>query len=213
VVAWDDIRQFAQAVISIFAIVNPIGSLPLFVSLTEDLSNQERRSLLRLAGVTSLVILCVMAVAGQYLLRDVFHIDLAEFMFGGGLILIVVGIMGIVEKPEARHSRAGLDPRERRMENIRLAVSPIASPLLVGPGSIVTVMLIVSRHGVLYGLAASLAAFVFVILILNYTNLAYRLMGRVGSIAVGRVMDIFIVAIGVNFVFSSIKAVFPALGK
>jgi multiple antibiotic resistance protein len=220
--SWENVREFMEAVVSIFAIVNPIGGLPIFLALTEDLTDQERRRLFRLAGVISLAIICVMAVAGRYLVTVVFHISFAEFMFGGGLILIVIGVMSMVEKPEARRDRIAMDPQERKLQEIRLAVSPIASPLLVGPGSIVTVMLIVARQGqayhstfdgMLYGLAACLVAFVFVILILNYASLAFRLMGTVGSIAVGRVMEIFIVALGVNFVFTAIKDAFPALNK
>lgn len=220
--SWEDVRTFLESVVTIFAIVDPVGGLPLFLGLTEGLTDPERRRLFRLAGVISLAIICVMAVVGQYLVTTVFHITFSEFMFGGGLILIVIGVMSMVEKPEARGDRAALDPQQRKLQEIRLAVSPIASPLLVGPGSIVTVMLIVARQseasqstvfGTLYGLAACLVAFAFVILILNYASLAFRLMGTVGSIAVGRVMQIFIVALGVNFVFTAIRDAFPALNK
>jgi multiple antibiotic resistance protein len=222
VISLEDVRTFLESVVSIFAIVNPIGGLPLFLALTEDLTVPERRHLFRLAGVISLAIICVMAVAGRYLVTVVFHISFAEFMFGGGLILIVIGVLALVEKPETRRERVAMDPQERKLQEIRLAVSPIASPLLVGPGSIVTVMLIVARqseamhstfYGMLYGLAACLVAFAFVILILNYAGVAFRLMGTVGSIAVGRVMEIFIVALGANFVFTAIKDAFPALNK
>jgi multiple antibiotic resistance protein len=219
---WDDVRLFSQAVVSIFAIVNPIGNLPIFLGLTEDLDNHRRKHVLRMASATALLILCVMAVAGNFLLDKVFHIDLYEFAFGGGLLLVVVGVRYLLSKPMAHSGRAIVteNPEVAETDQIALAVSPIACPLLVGPGSIVTVMLIVSDHaahgiafGMLYGVAASLVAFLFVGMILNYANLAFRIMGPAVTIAVGRVMQIFIVAIGVHFIFSSLSKMIPILMK
>ncbi|MBE3070891.1 MAG: MarC family protein [Planctomycetes bacterium] len=206
----EQVRVFGEAAISIFAIVNPIGGLPVFVSLTEDTPPHERRRVFRLAGATALVIISVMALAGQFLMNDVFQVGMEEFAFGGGLLLVVIGIRSLLERPEQR--QAGLvDDSARRLAQVRLAVSPIASPLLVGPGAIVTVMLIVNQHGRLFALGACLVAFVFVILILNYAHLLYRLMRPVGSLAIGRVMQIFIVAIGVKFCFQALAKVFPGL--
>lgn len=206
----EQVRVFGEAAISIFAIVNPIGGLPVFVSLTEDTPAHERRRVFRLAGVTALVIICVMALAGQFLMNDVFQVGIDEFAFGGGLLLAVIGIRSLLEQPEKRQA-ALVDENARRLMQMRLAVSPIASPLLVGPGAIVNVILIVNQHGRLFGLGACLVAFVFVILILNYAHVVYHLMGRVVSLAIGRVMEIFIVAIGVKFCFQAVAKVFPGL--
>jgi len=208
----EEIRIFSEAVISVFAIVNPIGNLPVFVGLTEDAPPSDRRRVFRLAGLTALVIICAMALIGQGLMHDVFHLSLEEFAFGGGLLLVVIGIYHILQGSEPRGAMPA-DEEERHLQQIRLAISPIASPLLVGPGAIVTVMLLANQHGRLFAVGACLAAFVFVILILNYAHLIYRLMGRVVSIAIGRVMQIFIVAIGVKFCFEAISKVFPALLK
>jgi len=203
-------------VISIFAIVNPFGILPVLVSLTSDLEPAPRTRLLRTASVAAFMILAIMAVAGDFLLRTVFHIHLEEFAFGGGLMLIVVGIHNLLGRGgvEANHAASG--PREAGVnysERIALAVSPIACPLLVGPGAIVTVMLIVNRSGVGFGLGASLVAFLFVVLVMQSANAAFRLLGPVILMAIGRVMQIFIVAIGVHFVFTSLAQMFPTLGK
>ncbi|MCE5325729.1 MAG: MarC family protein [Planctomycetaceae bacterium] len=207
----DTLRAFGEAAVSIFAIVNPVGGLPVFISLTADVSDSDRRKLLRLAGVAALAIILVMALSGHFLLTTVFQISIDELTFGGGLMLVVIGIRYIVQGTQQRQRTASQDVKA--VDQIGLAISPIASPLLVGPGTIVNVMLIVSRHGPLFAVIACLAAFVFVILILNYANVLYRLMGPLVSLAVGRVMEIFIVAIGVKFCFSAIQHVFPALTK
>ena len=206
------LRSFGEAALSIFAIVNPIGGLPTFIALTEDTTTQERRRVFRLAGMTALVMISVMALFGRFLLHDVFQIDINQFAFAGGLLLVVIGIRGIVVAPDPRKHLA-TDDNERRMDQVRLAVTPIASPLLVGPGSIVNVMLIDNQHGRLFALGTCVVAFVGVMLILNYAHILYRLMGRVGALAVGRMMQIFIVAIGIKFCFSALAMVFPALVK
>ena len=208
---WETVRAFIEAAVSVFALTNPVGGRPMLVGLTEDVETDDRRKLFRLAGVTALIVICVMALAGQVLLEYVFHITIHEFMFGGGLLLVLIGIMNILTDPHSRRIALDQDPEARKRQQVRLAVTPIAVPLLVGPGSIVNVMLLANLHGRIFAVTACVVAFVFVILILNYAHLIYRLMGRIGALAAGRVMEIFIVAIGVKFCFQAIKAVFPGL--
>jgi len=85
-------------------------------------------------------------------------------------------------------------------QEITLAVSPIAFPLLVGPRSIATVMLIVDHHGNLYGVAASATAFIFVMVVLHWSDMLLELMGRVGAVEIGRVLQVFIIAMVVQFI-------------
>lgn len=206
---WTSVSSFFQAVISIFAIVNPIGNLPIFLSLTEDATAHERRRVLRLATLVAFAIIFVMAVGGTYLLHDFFNITLDEFRLAGGLLLIVVGILRIIEVPRYGSSakEEAIPHHEKQARHTHMAISPIASPLLVGPGSIVVVMLIANRQGVIYSLAASAVCFVAVLAILNWAHIGYRIMGKVGTLAVGRVMNIFIAAIGVHFVVDSLRRI------
>jgi len=206
----EQLRVFGEAAVSIFAIVNPFVGLPIFVSLTEDFPVREQRRVLRLAGVVALAIICVMALAGQFLMETVFRVSIEEFAFGGGLLLVVIGVHGILRSSDGRSATAA-DAKAREMMQVRLAVTPMASPMLVGPGSIVTVILIVNAHGRLTAVAGCLAAFVFVILVLNYAHVLFRLMGRVVALALGRVMWIFMVAIGTKFCFQAVAKVFPGL--
>lgn len=211
---WTDIRGFIEACISIFVIINPIGNLPLLVGLTEGAPPARRRRVFRLAGLTALLIISAFAVAGQLLLQDVFHISIPEFTFGGGLLLIVIGIRNIIQGPggsRAPDARSDLPAGEE--DQLTLAVSPIAFPLLVGPGSIITVMLIVHSHGVLYGVAACVVTFIFVMAVLEWSPLLLHFMGKLGAMAVGRVLQIFIVAIGAHFVFRALAEAFPGLIK
>lgn len=145
------ISGFAEAVVSIFVIVNPLGNLPLFAGLAEEVPDNEKRRVFHLAGVVAFCILSAFAVVGKYVMRDIFHISIAEFTFGGGLLLVVIGVYNIMAR--SRRPAPAIEPHDSAAvseQEITLAVSPIAFPLLVGPGSIVTVMLIVDRHGSIY---------------------------------------------------------------
>lgn len=207
-----DIRGFAQAVVSIFVIINPVGNLPLFAGLALDVPEHKRRKVFHLAGLVAFCIITAFAVVGKYVMRDVFHINIPEFTFGGGLLLVVIGIQNIMmHTKRAAPSITVQDPAIVEEEEITLAVSPIAFPLLVGPGSIVTVMLVVDRHGSLYGVAASAVSFIFVMAVLHWSGLLLKLMGRVGAVAIGKVLQIFIVAMGVHFIFMAVMHAFPIL--
>jgi len=204
---WQSFNQFTQDLLSIFAILNPIGNLPIFLGLTEDATLHERRRVFRLACSIGLTIVAVMAIGGTFILHSFFQVSTDELRFGGGLLLIAFGGLAILRGQTDRHP-ARLDGDKLVDANTRLAVSPIASPLLVGPGAIVVVMLLAQQSGALYALLASTICFALVALILHWAHWGYRLMGPVGTMAVGRVMNIFIVAIGVHFIFTSIKQVF-----
>ena len=212
-VSWEFAQEFSQAALSVFALANPVGGLPNLVSITEDIPTAERRPLLRLAGVIALGVICAMALVGQVLLRYVFNIRIEEFAFAGGLVLVIVGMQRILSSGQKHRLPEPQSPEERRQVQLSLAVSPLAMPLLVGPGSIVNVMLLADQHGRLFAVGACVAAFAAVILILNYSHIVYRLMGRLGALAVGRVLQVFIVAIGVKFCFRALSAAFPALLK
>jgi multiple antibiotic resistance protein len=207
---WEEVRKFAEAAISVFAIVNPIGSLPLLIGLTEGVTDAQRKRLVRIAGVAALAIVCAVAVAGDFLLKNVFGLEIDQFTLGGGLLLVVFGIRNILGGPRTDGPEEGLHAEHSR---VVMAVSPIACPMLVGPGTIVTVMLIARQHHVVYALGACLAAFVFVTLILNYSHVLFRLMGPIVTLAVGRILQIFIVAIGTKFVVRSLWALFPVLAQ
>jgi len=208
------ISSFAQAVMSIFVIVNPLGNLPLFAGLAAEVPGHEKRRVFHLAGLVAFCIISTFAVVGKYIMRDVFHITIAEFTFGGGLFLVVLGIYNIMAKTmQPTHAGDDRDLETAYEQGITLAVSPIAFPLLVGPGSIVTVMLIVDNHSSIYGVAASAIAFIFVMAVLHWSDILLKLMGKVGAIAIGRVLQIFIVAIGVHFMFSALMQAFPVLTR
>ena len=208
--SWEQIQPFMVAVLSLLAIVDPLGCLPVFTTMTMDVSDNERRFMYRLAGMVSMVTVMVMAVIGEFILQEVFHVRFGSFMIGGGLLLVVIGVRDIVfghgGSRLAAKKKMGDFCDHRREQLIARAVSPLACPFLVGPGSIVTSMLIVSEDklGLGMGLLAVATAFVVVLLILNWGHLLSRILGKIGPIVIARIMMIFITALGVEFIYQGI---------
>lgn len=206
---WSDIQPFVAAVVSLFAIIDPIGGLPVFLGMTSDLPAPAQRYVFRMAVLISTVGVIVMAFAGELILHHVFHVEFGSFMIGGGVLLVVVAVRTIVVGHAGGSEDVSTGSARERL--IARAASPIACPLMVGPGSIVTSMFIVRQHGPWFGLGAMIAAFLLVLAVLQGSHWLIRRLGRIGPIIVERLMMIFIAAIGVDFIYRGILTLFPRL--
>ncbi|MEM4851907.1 MAG: MarC family protein, partial [Desulfurococcaceae archaeon] len=131
----------------LFAIMNPFSVLPFFVSVVEGLGKREVDSIVRKAMVAGLLIVVTFTIAGKYIL-EAFNISIAGLRVGGGILLIVLALDMLGEEPRTKK----MDPRD-------IAVVPIATPLIIGPGTITTIMLLVAaRPGDLLNLLLVLVA-------------------------------------------------------
>jgi len=202
---------FSQAVLSLFAIVDPVGGIPVFIALTRGISESERRRVFRFAVLTAFSLVVAFALVGSAIMQYVFHISVSEFTFAGGLLLVVVGIREMLITGGAEESGAQPEDDKKRLHYQAVAVSPIAVPLLAGPGTIVTVILFQGQYGQLFAISVCLVVFVLTTVILHFCGLISRLFGRVGMLAVSRVMQIFIIAIGVRFMFMGLRESFPGI--
>jgi multiple antibiotic resistance protein len=210
---WSNIQPIIESSISLFAICDPLGVLPMFCGLTADVEPREQRFMFRMAGVISLVAVMLMSVFGDFVLSSVFHIRFGSFMIGGGIVMLVVAIRSIIGSESARQDnvRSAQSGRTRRESLIARAACPLACPLIVGPGSIVTSMLIVNRHGLGMGMVAILIAFLAVLAVMNWGHLLMKVLGRIGLIIIERILMIFVAAIGAEFIVKGVVELFPQL--
>lgn len=209
---WTSLQPFVASVVSLFAIIDPLGGLPVFLSMTNDLPSRAQRYVFRVAWLISLGGVVVMAYAGELILQYVFHVEFGSFMIGGGLVLAVVAVRTIVSG-HAGNNQPAAQAGSAREQLIARAASPIACPLMVGPGSIVTSMFIVRQQGPIVGLLAIVVAFGLVLAVLHWSQLLIRRLGRIGPIIIERIMMIFIAAIGVDFIYRGIVQLFPELAR
>ncbi len=192
-----------NAFLALFAILNPLGNMAIFAEFTEDLSHRDRFQVFNVAAFTGLITLLVMSLAGSWIMTAIFQIDINEFRIAGGIILTVLSVRYIVFPPGREV------PGQRTPDSIlQMGVVPMAVPLLVGPGSIVTGILILDRDGALVSITATIAVFLVVWGLLQISPAINRMIGTVGRLVIGRVLWIFIGAIGINFLTTGIAGVF-----
>jgi multiple antibiotic resistance protein len=205
---------FAEVMVSVFALVDPFGALPFFVSLTEGYNEADtrvvvRRSILVLGGI-----LGFFALLGRFLF-SVFGFTLGAFEIAGGILLFTVAfdmLRGEVTKSKLTDA----DRESALARRDEIAVVPLGIPLLAGPGAISTVMIYEgsaggdpSAIGVTFLAVAVTTALSY--LVLEYGRRIFRLLGHVGITVLARVMGLLLAAIAVQFVLNGIAAVLPSL--
>jgi multiple antibiotic resistance protein len=191
---------YINAFLALFAVMNPVGSLPVFSDLTAAMDQHTRRRVFNVATLTGLVTLMILTFAGQWIMQSVFLIEMAEFKIAGGIMLVVIAVRNIVFPGE--------DSKAKAANAVEIGAVPIAVPILVGPGAVITGILILNRDGWNVACASIAAVFVATWLVMQGGHILSRLLGRIGSLALSRILQVFICAIGAHFLTSGIKEIF-----
>jgi multiple antibiotic resistance protein len=191
-----------KSVVSLYVVVNPIGKIPLLITLTQKMEKQNKKLVSKNAIITTAILLTVFAVAGIQLL-PIFGISIFSFMIAGGVLLFIISIEFLTHG-EWRYSGSSLSGDS--------GIVPLAFPLLAGPGAITTVIISLQA----YGWIVSIISIVFVVLltylVLHLQNPISRILGRRGSIITTRVFAIFLAAIAVQYIVEGLRHLFVLQG-
>lgn len=208
---WPFLRNFG---ITLFALLNPLGMLPIFIGYTSGLRKDVQRLVALFVSATVLGLLVVFLLIGTPLLQF-FGVTLNSFRIAGGLLLLGIGI-GIVNGEEGGGASpsladtAGASSREQAESVYRRIVIPMAMPLLVGPGVIANVILYASEAVAKQrGLRLELIMITLVVSLLTFVVLAsgrwlQRVLGDIGLSITQRVMGLFVAAIGMQFIVTGV---------
>ncbi len=200
----DNLLTFTLTVfMGFFAIMNPIANTPVFLSLVGDASKENKKKIAKTATITAFLIVVVFVIAGKYLF-ELFGITIPAFKITGGILIFYVGFEMLMSKKSAVHSQdseaAG-----------NLAISPLAIPILAGPGTIVTAMNYVT-HATLTHIGIVIGVFAVVI---GLTYIAFLLsdwiVNKVGNnliTVIGKLMGLILAIIGTGMVIGGIKLAF-----
>ncbi len=194
------VRFSLLALSSIFFLVDPFAALPTFLAVTAGANRQRRRMMARKASLTAWVVLSAFSLAGQYLFR-IFGITLPAFEIAGGIILLLIGL----DMLQAKRS-----PTQESQEEAAAAASkedagivPLGVPMLAGPGSITSVMVLVGQVRLWWQMAAILGAIfitaVTCFLVLGNSDKVARALGETGIRILVRVMGLLLVALAVQY--------------
>lgn len=196
--SWDTLLN---AVLALLAILNPITVVPLYGELTAELTSKERAKVLNTAVLAGFLTLLTLTFLGQTMMDQVFHISIAEFRIAGGILLMVIAVKQIVYyNPNEYHATPS--------KVMEMGVVPMAVPMLVGPGSIVTGILLLARDGWVIAVISLVITFSITFVIIRNSVVLSRIMGKFGTLVVARILWIFIAAIGVSFLINGISSTF-----
>ena len=202
------IELFVSAFVTFFVVIDPPGCAPIFASLTQGTSAAHQRAMAIRSVLIASAILIFFALLGEDLLKKL-GVSLHAFKIAGGIMLFLIALEMVFERRQERRStRAEEVKRDGEAEDI--SVFPMGIPMIAGPGSIASVMLLTSRHegwaatGVVLGaLAANL---LLVLIALLSAGPLMRLVGPKIEGMVTRLLGVILAALAVQFVLDGIEA-------
>jgi multiple antibiotic resistance protein len=196
-----------------FAIMNPIANTPVFLGLTADDDAATRRTIAWRALVLTFVIIVVFCVAGR-LIFELFGITLIAFRIAGGFLVFLIGLHMLQGEHSSVHKPSAEDQQASREAALSIAVSPLAVPLLAGPGTIATAMNFAAT-GDVYHISTTIVAFL-VLCIITYLFFVFgeRLVHYLGAGAINaitRLMGLILAVVGTQMLIDGISGFVTSL--
>jgi multiple antibiotic resistance protein len=186
--------NLAKAIIVLFIIVDPFGNVPIFMSLTEKMTEAQKRKVFNTATLIGILLLLVFAFTGQEIFL-IFGISIYSFEVAGGILLLIISIKILIS--------GSLHENIESPESI--GAVPIAIPLLVGPGAITTTILNLQAFGTLVTIMSVLIVLFVTWIILRYVSSIYQFLGKTGAIVIAQVMALLIAAIAIQYILVGIS--------
>jgi multiple antibiotic resistance protein len=203
---------FIYAFTSIFIIVNPIGGIITFISLTAGMSAEERHKIAKRSVMVACLLAITFALAGELILR-IFGVTVDSLRVAGGVLLFIIALNML----HAKISRESVTEEEIKDAADRedISVFPIATPLLTGPGAITTVIVVIRTGQTLelklLAILAIILTFTISYLIFRFASKIDKVLGVTGSLVITRVMGLLLGAIAVNFIATGIWNIYMSM--
>jgi multiple antibiotic resistance protein len=209
------LEVFLAALVTFFVVIDPPGVTPMFATLTQDMPQAMRRRMAYKSIIVATGILFAFALGGEWLLSQL-HVSLDAFRIAGGLLLFIIALDMLFEtrtqRRQARNAKVLEGQRAHPGEHEDISVFPLAIPLIAGPGSIASVMLLFAQHAdwtlraaILAGVAVNLLLTLIVFLIAARVS---QLMSATLAAIVTKVFGIILAALAAQFTIDGIKGAF-----
>ena len=203
----EDLLPFALLCFtSFFTLTNPLGTMPVFLTMTDGMNDHERKAIVRRATIVSFITLMVFTFSGQFLFKF-FGISSNGFRIAGGFIIFKIGF----DMLQARYSNAKLKEEEVKTYADDISITPLAIPMLCGPGAIANAIMLMddastlSLKGTLIGIIALVYFITF--LILQASTRLVRILGETGNNVMMRLMGLILMVIAVECFVSGLKPI------
>ena len=203
----EDLLPFALLCFtSFFTLTNPLGTMPVFLTMTNGMNDHERKAIVRRATIVSFITLMVFTFSGQFLFKF-FGISSNGFRIAGGFIIFKIGF----DMLQARYSNAKLKEEEVKTYADDISITPLAIPMLCGPGAIANAIMLMddastfTLKGTLIGIIALVYFITF--LILQASTRLVRILGETGNNVMVRLMGLILMVIAVECFVSGLKPI------
>ena len=203
----EDLLPFALLCFtSFFTLTNPLGTMPVFLTMTNGMNDHERKAIVRRATIVSFITLMVFTFSGQFLFKF-FGISSNGFRIAGGFIIFKIGF----DMLQARYSNAKLKEEEVKTYADDISITPLAIPMLCGPGAIANAIMLMddastlSLKGTLIGIIGLVYFITF--LILQASTRLVRILGETGNNVMMRLMGLILMVIAVECFVSGLKPI------
>ncbi len=197
--------SYLEAILALFAIVDPVGNIPMFLHISEHVPDGKANKAFNTAVGVAIIILLIFCFAGNWILDNIFHISFADLQLAGGVLLLIIAIdhliFGTLKKSVTVNGQASA---------VELGCVPMACPLLAGPGAMVTSLTTFQSEtaGPMQAVVAIFVIFALVWIITRFLGPIHKLLGRLFCMVFSKVMCLFIAAIGVHMIMSGLKYYF-----
>lgn len=191
--------------LTLIAILNPFGNVPLFVSMSDGMDKEVRTKLFKTIAVTGFCIMLIFGLVGEFLMKNLYRIEMKELRIAGGFLLAGLAFRNILFSPKKSKDNdlLSLTPEEQ----VKQGVIPMAFPMMVGPGSLATMLIVKSQTGVVQSTMSLILAFAVIGFIMYIGTFIEKLLGKLVLYILSRVMQVFIMSIGVRILVSGILEV------
>jgi len=201
-----DFILYATVLFQLFLIIDPVAAVPIFLAITKDNSHKERRAMVFRASVVAFLVLAFFAIIGRHMLTY-FNISMSAVQIAGGILLFTIGIemlFGRVTKTEtSEHEQKVAEEKED------VSITPLAIPLLAGPGAITATMLY-SHEDMAGPFVVVVALFLIMAIswaVLSFSEKFQQYVGPIGLKVIGRVMGLLLTFVAVQLFLNGLKAV------
>lgn len=194
---------------ALFSVLNPIGTVPIFVSLTQDFTKKERSNLSLRTSINVFIILIISFFIGQYVL-SFFGITISALRIAGGIIIASSGF-SLLEGNFTKNRGINKKVEEDISTRNAIALTPLAMPMLAGPGSISLLIAFYQEHNTTQEIIVSslsiLVVSIVIFFILRSANYIARILGASGIVAVSRIIGFLTISIGIQYIISAVLSI------
>ena len=198
--------------VALIALINPLGVLPMFISLTQDFSAVQKQRAIRTAAFTVVAVVAISALLGENIIRF-FGISTASLQVSGGLLILLMALNMLNAQPGG--TKTTVEERDEAEHKDAIGVVPLGIPLLTGPGAMSTVIVMAHNakkpmdYAAIIGSGVVIAMLVW--LTLQMAQPIARTLGRTGINIATRIMGLLVAAVAVEFIVDGLTAMIPAL--